>query len=110
VEQAAERMLFDVLPGLPIVVETQPTLRSRDGGIRPLRPFHAQIGFPGRFIDGLDDPRDPALIDHRATSPWTSTPWTDEATKERASSSRSSAVGFLSRLLRAVPVPASAPL
>jgi len=64
VEQTGERMLFDFLPGLPIVVETQPTLMSRDGGIPPLRPFHAQIGFTGRFIDGLDDPRDPAPTHH----------------------------------------------
>ena len=63
-EQAAERMLFDVLPGLPIVVETQPTLRSSDGGIRPLRPFDAQIGFPAGFISCLNDPRDPRLVDH----------------------------------------------
>jgi len=39
VEQAAERIRFDFLPGLPIVVETKPTLMSSDAGVIPLRQF-----------------------------------------------------------------------
>ena len=36
-EQAAERIRFDFLPGLPIVVEPKATLRSSDAGILPIR-------------------------------------------------------------------------
>jgi len=64
VEQAAERISFDFLPGLPIVVETKPTLMSSDAGILPLRQFDDQIAFTERFVASLHDPRDPALIDH----------------------------------------------
>lgn len=63
-EHTAERIRFDFLPGLPIVVETQATLLSSDAGILPIRQFDDQIGFTRRFVDGLHDPRDPALTDH----------------------------------------------
>lgn len=63
-EHTAERIRFDFLPGLPIVVESQATLMSSDAGIIPIRQFDDQIGFTDRFVAGLHDPRDPALIDH----------------------------------------------
>src|SRR3990172_631830 len=63
-EQTAERICFDFLPGLPIVVETQATLMSSDAGILPIRQFDDQIAFTERFVAGLHDPRDPALTDH----------------------------------------------
>ncbi len=63
-EQTAERMRFDFLPGRPIVVEPRPTRMSSDAGIRPLRQFDDPIGFTERFVAGLHDPRHPALIDH----------------------------------------------
>ena len=64
-EQTAERIRFDFLPGLPIVVEPKATLMSSDAGILPIRQFDDQIAFTGRFVAGLHDPRDPALIDPR---------------------------------------------
>jgi len=64
VEQTAERIRFDFLPGLPIVVEPMATLMSSDAGILPIRQFDDQIAFTERFVAGLHDPRDPALIDH----------------------------------------------
>ena len=63
-EHTAERMRFDFLPGLPIVVETQATLMSSDAGMIPIRQFDDQIGFTERFVAGLHDPRDPALTEH----------------------------------------------
>ena len=63
-EQTAERILFDFLPGLPIVVEAKATLMSSDGGMIPIRQFDDQIAFTERFVAGLHDPRDPALTDH----------------------------------------------
>lgn len=63
-EHTAERIRFDFLPGLPIVVETQKTLMGCDAGILPIRQFDDQIGLTDRFVAGLHDPRDPALIDH----------------------------------------------
>ena len=64
-EQTAERISFDFLPGLPIVVEPKATLMSGDAGILPIRQFDDQIAFTERFVAGLHDPRDPALIDPR---------------------------------------------
>lgn len=63
-EQTAERMRFDFLPGRPIVVEPKATLMSSDAGMIPIRQFDDQIGFTDRFVAGLRDPRDPALTDH----------------------------------------------
>src|SRR3990172_17399 len=63
-EQTAERIRFDFLPGLPIVVETQATLMSSDAGILPIRQFDDQSGFTERLVAGLHAPRDPALTDH----------------------------------------------
>ncbi len=63
-EQTAERIRFDFLPGLPIVIEPKATFMSSDTGILPLRQFDDQIGFSERFVACLHDPRDPALIDH----------------------------------------------
>jgi len=65
VEQTAERIRFDFLPGLPIVVEPKATLMSSDAGILPIRQFDDQIAFTERFVAGLHDPRVPALIDPR---------------------------------------------
>ena len=63
-EHTAERIRFEILPGLPIVVETQVTLMGSEAGIIPIRHFDGQIGYTGRFVAGLHDPRDPALTDH----------------------------------------------
>ena len=63
-EQTAERITFDFLPGLPIVVEPKATLMSSDAGMIPIRQFDDQIGFSERFVSCLHDSRDPALIDH----------------------------------------------
>lgn len=63
-EHTAERIRFDFLPSLPIIVETQATLMSSDGGMIPIRQFDDQIGFTDRFVAGLHDPRDPALTEH----------------------------------------------
>ena len=64
----AERIRFDFLPGLPIVVEAQATLMSSDAGMIPIRQFDGQtrpeprrVGFSERFVARLRDPRDPAL-------------------------------------------------
>jgi hypothetical protein len=72
VEQTAERIRFDFLPGLPIVVETQATLMSSDAGILPLRQFDDQtcpeprrVAFIERFVAGLHDPHGSALTDPR---------------------------------------------
>ncbi len=63
-EQTAERIRFDFLPGLPIVVETKATPMSSDAGILPIRQFDDQIGFTQGFISCVNDPRDADLIDH----------------------------------------------
>jgi len=49
-EQTAERIRFDFLPGLPIVVEPKATLMSSDAGMIPIRQFDDQIGFADRFV------------------------------------------------------------
>ncbi|OWK40179.1 Mobile element protein [Fimbriiglobus ruber] len=40
-----------------------PPLTS-DAGLLPVRPFDERIGWTTRFADALDDPRNPARIDH----------------------------------------------
>ena len=53
-EQTAERIRFDFLPGLPIVVEPKATRMSSDAGMIPIRQFDDQIGFTDRFVAGLE--------------------------------------------------------
>ncbi len=64
-EQTAERISFDFLPGLPIVVEPRATLMSIDAGILPIRQLDDQIRFTERFVDCLHDPRVAALPNPR---------------------------------------------
>jgi len=63
-EQSVDQICFDFLGRLPIVVEAKEVDVSSDAGILPLRQFDGQIGFTQRFIDCLEDPRDPDQIEH----------------------------------------------
>lgn len=62
--QTVEQICFGFFSRLPIVVEPTDAQISSDVGILPIRQFDDQIGFTQRFIDCLDDPRDPDQIDH----------------------------------------------
>jgi hypothetical protein len=62
--QTVEQMRFAFFSRLPIVVEPTAAQISSDVGILPIRQFDHQIGFTERFIACLNDPRDPAQIDH----------------------------------------------
>ena len=64
VQQAVDQLIFDFVPRLPIVVESKDVQVSSDAGLLPIRQFDHQIGLTERLIACLDDPRDPALIDH----------------------------------------------
>ncbi len=59
--QTVAQLCFDFLSRLPIVVEPKEVSVSSDTGILPIRQFDSQIGFTGRFIACLNDPRDPDL-------------------------------------------------
>jgi hypothetical protein len=48
----------------PIVVEPGRDQMTSDGGLLPIRQFDEQLGLTGRFIAALDDPRQPAFVDH----------------------------------------------
>ena len=63
-EQPVGQICFDFLPRLPIVVESKEVDVSSDAGILPLRQFDHQIGLTARFIDCLEDPRDPDQTEH----------------------------------------------
>lgn len=63
-EQCVDRISFDFLPRLPIVVEAKDVQVSSDAGILPLRQFDGQIGLTRRFIDCLEDVRRPEQIEH----------------------------------------------
>ena len=63
-EQDVQQNCFDFFPRLPIIVEAHDTSVTSDAGILPLRQFDRQIGLTERFIDCLEDPRDPDQIDH----------------------------------------------
>ena len=63
-EQTVDPIYFDFFGRLPIVVEPRAVDVSSDAGILPLRQFDGQIGFTKRFIDCLEDPRDPDQTEH----------------------------------------------
>ena len=63
-EQPVGQICFDFLPRLPIVVESKEVDVSSDAGILPLRQFDHQIGLTARFIDCLEDRRDPDQTEH----------------------------------------------
>jgi hypothetical protein len=62
--QTAWQGRFDFLPDRPIVVEPGAGLLSSDAGLLPIRQLDEHLGLTRQFADALDDPRDPALIDH----------------------------------------------
>jgi len=63
-EQSVNQICFDFLARCPIVVEAKEVDVSSDAGILPLRQFDGQIGLTERFIDCLEDPRDPDQTEH----------------------------------------------
>jgi len=63
-EQDVQQTRFDFFSRLPIIVEAHDTAVTSDAGILRLRQFDHQIGLTDRFIDCLEDPRDPDQIDH----------------------------------------------
>jgi hypothetical protein len=62
--QTAWQCLFDFLSDRPIVVEPSAGLLTSDAGLLPIRQLDEQLGLTRQFADALDDPRDPALIEH----------------------------------------------
>jgi hypothetical protein len=62
--QPVAQISFDFYSRLPVIVEAQDVQVSSDAGILPLRQFDDQLGLTERFIACLNDPRDPALVDH----------------------------------------------
>ena len=50
--------------GKPIVVEPSAAQLSGDAGLLPIREFDERIGWTRQFAEALDDPRQPAFIDH----------------------------------------------
>jgi hypothetical protein len=62
--QTAWQGLFDFLPERPIVVEPSDAPLTSDAGLLPIRQFDEQLAFTQQFASAIDDPRDPALIQH----------------------------------------------
>jgi len=62
--QAAQPLLFDFFPPLPVVVETSAALLSSDAGLLPLRQFDECIGLSLQFAAALADRRDPSRTEH----------------------------------------------
>jgi|ETNmetMinimDraft_26_1059896.scaffolds.fasta_scaffold30163_1 hypothetical protein len=63
-KQTVLQLCFDFFARLPIVVEPKEVDVSSDAGLLPIRQFDSQIGFTDRFIECLEDPRDPDLTRH----------------------------------------------
>src|SRR4030042_637088 len=63
-EHTVNQICFDFFSRLPIVVEPKEVDVSSDAGILPIRQFDDQIGFTARFVDCLEDPRDPDQTEH----------------------------------------------
>jgi len=61
---AAALFDFDFFDRLPIQIEVSDAPLTSDAGLLPLRQFDERIGLTKQFAAALDDPRDPALIDH----------------------------------------------
>ncbi len=49
---------------LPITVTTSSALLSSDAGLLPIRQLDERLGFTAQLAAAIDDPRDPALIEH----------------------------------------------
>jgi DDE family transposase len=63
--QGAWQGVLDFLGGgRPIIVETSPAQLSSDAGLLPIRQYDERIGLTAQFAQALEDPRDPAAIDH----------------------------------------------
>ena len=56
VAQAAEPILFDFLPDLPVVVQPHQGQISSDAGLLPLRQFDQRWNYTARMAQCLDDP------------------------------------------------------
>ncbi len=63
-KQTVLQLCFDFFTRLAIVVEPKEVDVSSDAGLLPIRQFDSQIGFTDRFIECLEDPRDPNLTRH----------------------------------------------
>jgi Transposase DDE domain group 1 len=61
---SAQPLLFDFFTPLPIVVELSSAPLSSDAGLLPIRQFDQRIGLTEQFAAALNDPRDPASIEH----------------------------------------------
>jgi len=61
--QPAWQQTFDFF-ALPVVAQPSRAALSSDAGLLPLRQFDEQIGWTRAFAAALEDPRDPARIDH----------------------------------------------
>lgn len=48
----------------PLVIEPSTALLSSDAGLLPIRQLDEHLGLTRQFADALDDPRDPARIEH----------------------------------------------
>ncbi len=55
---------LDFFDPLPIQIEVSDAPLTSDAGLLPLRQFDDRIGLTARFAAALNDPRDPARIDH----------------------------------------------
>jgi Transposase DDE domain group 1 len=62
--QPAPPLLFDFLPGRPVVIETSDACLSSDAGLLPIRQLDEKLGFTRQLAAALDDPRDPRLVEH----------------------------------------------
>ena len=62
--QSAWQLAFDFLGKNPVVVEPSEGTLTSDAGLLPIRQFDEQIGLTAQMASVLDDPRDPASIDH----------------------------------------------
>ena len=62
--QPAALFEFDFFEPLPIQIQVSDAPLTSDAGLLPLRQFDERIGLTKQFSAVLDDPRDPALIEH----------------------------------------------
>ena len=51
--------------GTTLMIEPSPDQLSGDAGLLPIRQFDQCIGLTQAFAEALDDPRDPALTEHK---------------------------------------------
>lgn len=62
--QPAWQGLFDFLDDRTIFVEPSSALLTSDAGLLPFRQLDQELGLTEQFAKEIDDPRDPALIEH----------------------------------------------